>query len=784
MTYKRKPKIYDLNAISTVELMAKIACMAFYKTYVKPHKNKFYFTNFLSDNADGMDELRKLVHLDRKRSLVSAPTGSGKTFSFVNDVFEEDCTNGNPNIIDVKALLVPTRSQSEQAAKEYAVLKSIVGDVQNYREIDLIKHKKYVLVYDKVSDMRTAIETLKESGKKVRVTLVIDECHTLTSAKYRGDALDGVLELEDMVLDDGGSVLYVTATPIMVAWRPFDEFLFFERINNKPMFGELNLYVNSNKRQSKEFIKDVVVQKEKGFLRVNDKDMQKALQAELGDNGFKTYIVNGDEKKYVTDENGNTTYENEFLNAVINMSLLIDSNYTITTGLLDAGQNLNGVGDKTNKDRNYCAHFCITGIQDLNIVDAYQFANRIRYFVNSYNIVYNNVDIYNKDRKLVKEFKDLESMFSCVMFYLRTDLECAKDVAEREKQKLIKQGRYDKEDFERERNEKLNYKNVLTDRDDTYGDAVEFKDDDFVIHYNYLFNYIFIQYMKQLFYHFDMFKEQLEKVFHVKVNVIDHVPQAVLKETETVKKTKEALLDLSNNEDFINHYYEPQYQEFTDNRFFKNAKQFARMGMKLQDAIKICCTMPDIQITKKKNEYTYQYIKDTFDSQHYTRLEKILNNELNFVDLKASDVKDAIGTVLLNESYINKVKSMLKIGIPFREALKVKPNDVAKYIQQYIAIENNKRYLNDPSNLNTTGGNTQFVILNYVINNLGFDVNKTNRIKITNDRLSELKALISQQVKTTCSDKKLLNTLKQIFETWNIKNKKNGYFYLVSLKEK
>lgn len=78
---------------------------------------------------------------------------------------------------------------------------------------------------------------------------------------------------------------------------------------------------------------------------------------------------------------------------------------------------------------------------------------------------------------------------------------------------------------------------------------------------------------------------------------------------------------------------------------------------------------------------------------------------------------------------------MLRIGIPFREALKVKPNDVAKYIQQYIAIENNKRYLNDPSNLNTTGGNTQFVILNYVINNLGFDVNKTNRIKITNDRL-------------------------------------------------
>ena len=77
-----------------------------------------------------------------------------------------------------------------------------------------------------------------------------------------------------------------------------------------------------------------------------------------------------------------------------------------------------------------------------------------------------------------------------------------------------------------------------------------------------------------------------------------------------------------------------------------------------------------------------------------------------------------------------------------------------------------------------------FIILNYVINNLGFDVNKTNRIKITNDRLSELKALISQQVKTTCSDKKLLNTLKQIFETWNIKNKKNGYFYLVSLKEK
>lgn len=784
MKYKRKQKIYDLNAMTTVESFNEIACKAFYGTYKKPHTNKFYFTNFLSDTEEGMNELKNLVHLNKKRCLISAPTGSGKTYGFVLDVFNEDCTNHDPNVIDIKALLVPTRSQSEQAAQEYKILKSIVGDKENYRGIDFTKNKKYVLVYDKVSDMIAAIEYAKATSKKIHVTLVIDECHTLTSAKYRGEALDTVLDLENMILEDSGTVFYVTATPIMMAWQQFDEFLFFEKINNKPMFDSLNLYVNTNKRKTKDFIKDVVTPKEKGFLRINDKDMQKLLQAELSDNGFKTYIVNGDEKQYYTDENGNVIYENEFLNSVINMSLLIDSNFTITTGILDAGQNLKGVGNKQNKDKYYCAYFCITGIQDLNIVDSYQFANRIRYHVDSYNIIYNNVDIYNKNRQIVKDFKDLESMFSCVMFYLKTDLECARDVANREKKKLQLQGRYDKYDFAKERNEKLHYKNILTDRDDTYGDSVEFKDNDFIIHFNYLFNYIFIQYMKQLFYHFDKFVEQLEKIFHIKVNVINNVPSASLKNAETVQQSKQKLLDLSQDDDFINHYYDTKYKEYTNNRFFKEATYFMRTGIPLKEAIKMSCTLSEIQITKKKNDCTYEFIQNKFDYQHYSKLKKIFNGEIKFIDLKQSDIKDEIGTVLLNESYVNKLKSMLKIGIPFENALKVKPIDVSKYIEQYTVIENNIRYLHDQQSLNTTSGNAQYTILNYVIQDLGFNLNGSNRIKITKDRINTLITLIDKDVKTTCSEKQILKMLKQIFEVWNTNKNKNWYLDLISLKLK
>lgn len=775
--------IADFNELKNFLPLNQRTCEEFYGKWKQPHSEKLYFDNYLEDNPITKKNVTKLCKTEGSKTLIAAPTGAGKTHLMIKTIFPILQEERKKDSICLNLFFVPTRSQSEQIANEYDDIYSIVGDETNYREINTEHGENYSIVYEKAGEVLETISRMKENGEKLDIHLVVDECHTLTIADFRNDAIENIFKLEELVLKEKGSVLHITATPMAMAWNNYNELLFFAKCNTKPSFNNLNLFVNTKTRHTTDFVKDVILPKEKGIIRINNKTSQNKLYEDLTQMGHKTYKVNGDDKSFETDEQGNVIYNNELLNAIINESLIVHSAYTLCTSMLDAGQNIKGIGNLLNKDNQYCGYFCITNILDLDLIAIQQFSNRLRYPVDSYNIIYCNPDIHNQFRNNVsKIFRDIFTLLKNIMYYFRMDMERYQKVAEFEMNILKQTGIYDEESFEKERQHILGFKDVKTNRNNAYGKAITYEDCEYKVHYNFLFKYIYNQYMHQLFFHFDEFVQQIEELFHIQVNVVDNILEFECKSNGN-EELKEKLLTLAKNDDFINYYYKQEYADVRNTTLFKNAEFLYRTGLPLQDAIEICCNVSnDFQLNKIKNDNTYKFVKKEFELKDYELLEKILNKEILFDDLKPSDRKDRIGTVLLNDTLIKKVKQMLKIGIPIKTALSVEPHQFSKYIKQYQIIENNKLFLKSETSINVSGSKTQYIILDYIVHRLGFDVGKNNQIVMTEEKLCDIIKLINDQQKTNCTKTQLMNLLKMIFNTWKRVYHKQNTITLVSLK--
>ena len=136
------------------------------------------------------------------------------------------------------------------------------------------------------------------------------------------------------------------------------------------------------------------------------------------------------------------------------------------------------------------------------------------------------------------------------------------------------------------------------------------------------------------------------------------------------------------------------------------------------------------------------------DSYQLELLEDILTRKKLFNDLKGYN-KDVIGKGLRNENYIEKLKKMLKIGIPLKTSIRIPVKDISKCIREYQIIENNKKYLQNPSDLLTTARQTQYWILHYIETELHFDMKCKNRILMNDDRVKQICNLIETNTKVS-----------------------------------
>ena len=783
-------KFYNYNIMENFYRLNKESCLILYNKFNEPYQVKITFDQYLNQAEKTKQELFRVATLEGKKTFMCAPTGSGKTYTIITEIFQEIMKQKLQDTIYINLLLVPNRSQSEQIQEEYEPynIKSIVGVGKNEqsRKISLTKSQDYSFVFDKIDDLIDVLHYFKNHNIKFKVCMIVDEAHTLTTARFRNRAVEKIFEVEKFVLSNKGSVIYITASAEAMGCYEFDEYIFFEKNNKKPTFKEINVYVNSKNRTFNDFVLDVITPHEHGLIRDNDKDSQNWFCDKLQENGYNALKVNGDEKEFIKDENGHIVYVNEILDVLINKSSLPEKAFCFATSMLDAGQNITGIGKNKIKDPTFCTYYCVRNPRDLDFVSTEQVANRIRFINDSFNIIYGNSDIYNKNKTdQIKDFKSFFVLLKQLFYLLNLEITRIKNIIDISKEYYETVGYVDYEyAMEDEINALLSRKDPKVDRDNSFGDTLEFKNGELIVHMNFFYNYVLEVFYKQFYYHKDLFEEKLKTIFNCNINFIENIEVTKLKNSTRLNEIKADLLKFKDNKDFLNNYDDPRYEGLSKSKVFKDCLYFVRIGIKLNDAIELCCTKPNIELNKLRNEYTMKYIQNNFTSDDYDLLQSILLGKTRFISLKQSNQKDRIGTVLLNEKYKKGLQSMIKVGIPLKIAIKVPTKEVNNYINQELAIKNNLDYLVNAYDIKTTAAMTQFLILEYARIQLNFDIYGKNQIVLTETILNDIIALIKKKQKITYKRSDLIKLLKMIFNTWKRKYRKIDTISILTLKIK
>ena len=741
-------KIENFSNMETFHQKNRLVCKQFYGKFEEPIQKEITFEKYLNDNEETEETLMDFATAEGEVSFISAPTGSGKTRTIITNVFdtireEHKASWFQENTAYINVIAVPTRALSEQIAQEYSNynIQSIVGNTDDVRCFSTNTNGNYVMVYDKASDLLAVMNTIQTVKKKnVKVCLVIDEGHTIPSSRFRENAIRDLMELQKKVLKNKGSVLYITATPEAMCWIPFNNYCFFEQKTVTSNFEHLYLHIDNQDRTFKELVKDVIVPQNAGIVRLNNKKSQSDLSNVLSNAGYLVYTLNGDDKSFEIDEDGKTVYTNYLLDSIINHSNIPFCHFVLCTSMLDAGQNILGIGNKLEKDSTCCAYFCIPTARDFDMLAAIQFSHRFRYPVNSYNIILGNKEIYNQNMNDQKEnVKNFDTIFNQLVYRVKCDYERQKKNIANIREFYEQLGTFNEDEFEAEVKHMLAYKNPIFNSDNSYGGAFEYKNGELIINYHYLFDYIDKTYNKQFFYNLDALKEKLEVSFGLPVEVIDNIPSAkftIQLQTEDIKKR---LMEHVNDKEFLKDYDNPKYKAITDNDLFRDCRYLVRTGMNLSNAITKVCTLSEAKLQLLKNEQAQKYAITKLTDNDFYILKEIFTRKTRLKELKPSEQKDRIGTILLNENYQKRLKEMLKIGIPLKEAVKVKVTNISSYIKQHQIKKYNQLYLTDPNILDCPAGKTQLLILNYIVKNWNFDVNgKRNRVKLSNDRIDEL----------------------------------------------
>ena len=269
------------------------------------------FTRFLSDSAMIMEFLLKEGCEPGKSILFVAPCDSGKT----KTMLEEFATalSGTRNLI----VATPITLQSEQNAQMYhsigkndVPLRTISVTGASHESFDMSKPNAYSTVYDSSSRL------MKLSKKELsKIVFIVDEAHQMYSArKYRGGAINKLWKLIRMILNAGGTVIFMTGTPSKILGMPFDyrvacvrtEFnqsrtdtSLLEPIHERN-FGKIDVIRKDSHEYNMEDLTiatalQMIQNGETPLIRVNDKNMIARIAHALRMNGISVATLSADD---------------------------------------------------------------------------------------------------------------------------------------------------------------------------------------------------------------------------------------------------------------------------------------------------------------------------------------------------------------------------------------------------------------------------------------------------------------------------------------------------------
>lgn len=349
-------------------------------------------------------EFSKELLKSEQNILVKSPTGSGKTYSFINaakELAQELQSNGQNRFF---ILSVPTIAITDQVAHDNDVL-AVRGETANlYKRLKSYSDSdKRVLVC--TYDMTYALIQLLSSIKPfASYAVIVDEVHQLVhNYDFRLRAIESLYSLHSQVK----SFIGLSGTPEDVLRDPFDREVHIYTKNEAAPCQVWGALTYEKKDEEETLLFQLLKQKAQAGKRllifIQNKDMIKRLQAQLRKESVKVVTVTSDGK--LTNSAYKTLVkESRFPN---------DVQVILTTSVLSDGININ------NENMNYdCILVASSNSPMFNVDQARQCANRFRNMYNGFYIftqqakketkhLFNIESAYNYEKLIAQNAVDL-----------------------------------------------------------------------------------------------------------------------------------------------------------------------------------------------------------------------------------------------------------------------------------------------------------------------------------------------------------------------------------------
>jgi superfamily II DNA/RNA helicase len=247
---------------------------------------------------------RELLDAEQ-RVLVKAPTGSGKTFSFINASKELAAELAEENFNRFYLFTAPTIALTEQVAESNDIL-CVKGQVKDLFQ----KVKRYIkkggrvfsVTYDLALFLSGIIEKIQEH---CTFTVMVDEVHRLTvDYNFRREAIDNIMKLEQKT--SVKSYVALTGTADAVYREPFDREIHVSitpqnvlEKDGKPPCQQWGA-VTFEKGEGEALLYQVIKQKadvgRRLLVFIQNKEIIKWLHKKLLDNGINAKAITSDGK--------------------------------------------------------------------------------------------------------------------------------------------------------------------------------------------------------------------------------------------------------------------------------------------------------------------------------------------------------------------------------------------------------------------------------------------------------------------------------------------------------
>ena len=223
------------------------------------------FKEKLADNPDNKEVLKRYL-MSEGVHLIIAPTGSGKTYLNVQAAYDITGEDDSARVI----IACSSVALARQIAK-YPNVSEFTGSSEMIPASQIIS-----CTYEKLSAIKVSIDSNKLLGKKQKNYLIIDECHTMSlQQEFRKETFSSLFSfIEEDVFE---SVSLVTATPNAMTLFRIDSILEFTSLEYQPAMEQISIIEVDDVM---EYIRDIDLESEYPFIRLNSKDKIQQLTGE------------------------------------------------------------------------------------------------------------------------------------------------------------------------------------------------------------------------------------------------------------------------------------------------------------------------------------------------------------------------------------------------------------------------------------------------------------------------------------------------------------------------